>query len=492
MTSLPLPQLHRRFHRREHYRSAKTGYRLLPMRFDRFDESRYVATNLAGQYVLLNRVQLAAAIDGSLSLDDPMFATLLSRHFLLEEKSDVALDLLATKYRTKQALLAEFTGLHMFVVTLRCDHSCPYCQVSRVSQDKASYDMTPATAGKAIDLLFASPNRRLKVEFQGGESLLNFELIRYIVLAVEARNVSEKRDVQFVIATNLAPLTDSMLEFCRDHRVFISTSLDGPADLHNANRPRPENDSHQRASDGIRRCREAMGPHSVSALMTTTMRSLQQPEAIIDEYVRQGFTSIFLRWLSPYGFASKTGGVLGYPSAAWNAFYERGLRYILTLNQSGLPFQEGYAGIVLRKMLTPYAHGYVDLQSPAGTGIAAVVYNYDGDVYASDESRMLAETGDKSFRLGNVHTNSYREMFLSDRLLECVSNTMTLSTPQCTDCPFEPFCGTDPVFHHATQGDMVGHRPTSGFCDRNMFVFKLLVSLLEDDPKAAEILRRWV
>jgi hypothetical protein len=34
--------------------------------------------------------------------------------------------------------------------------------------------------------------------------------------------------------------------------------------------------------------------------------------------------------------------------------------------------------------------GYVDLRSPAGAGLGALVYNYDGSVFASVEGRMLA------------------------------------------------------------------------------------------------------
>ena len=68
-------------------------------------------------------------------------------------------------------------------------------------------------------------------------------------------NLTERRDLQFVIATNLAVITDEILEFCRDHDILISTSLDGPSDLHNANRPRPGNDSYERAIAGISRVR---------------------------------------------------------------------------------------------------------------------------------------------------------------------------------------------------------------------------------------------
>src|SRR5262249_18575429 len=150
------------------------------------------------------------------------------------------LDLLATKYRTKQSRLPEFTGLHIFVVTLRCDHSCKYCQVSRVSENKKAFDMSEETADRAIEMAFKSPSQNLKFEFQGGEPLLNFGLIKYIVQKVEQMN--QGRNVEFVITTNLSLISAEILEFCRLHKVLISTSLDGPEALHTKNRPRPGND----------------------------------------------------------------------------------------------------------------------------------------------------------------------------------------------------------------------------------------------------------
>src|SRR5439155_22767221 len=161
-----------------------------------------------------------------------------------------------------------------------------------------------------------------------------------IVLDAKRRNVTEKRDLAFVIATNLSCLTDEMLNFCREHAILISTSLDGPADLHNGNRPKPGNDSHEITIDGIRRAREALGVDQVSALMTTTKASLPRVTEIIDEYVMQGFKGIFLRNLSPYGFAIKTRYFDGYDSDGWLDFYQRGLDYILKLNKGGYGFAE--------------------------------------------------------------------------------------------------------------------------------------------------------
>lgn len=488
--TLSLPVLHHRFRNVKAYR--KPGeYRLLPMRFTALDDGRVVLTNLAGEFLVTERGAIDTLATGRLDRESAFYSELVAKHFVLDPTSDAALDLLAIKYRTKHSHLAEFTGLHIFVVTLRCDHSCPYCQVSRVSQDKQAYDMTEETARAAVELVFRSPNHYLKIEFQGGESLLNFPMIRFVVELAESRNAQEGRDLRFVIATNLAPLTDEMLEYFREHKVLVSTSLDGPAELHNANRPRPEKNSHELAVQGIERCRVALGQDAVSALLTPTAKSLDQPEAIIDEYVARGFNSVFLRWLSPYGFAVRSERRIGYPLEAWCRFYEKGLRHILELNRRGIPMREEYAAVVLRKMLTPFPTGYVDLQSPSGLGLMVAVYNYDGDVYASDEARMLAEEGDKTFRLGNVCQNTYEELFLSERLRSLLLETMTEAVPQCADCAFEPYCGTDPCFHAATQGDPVGHRPTSAFCARNMFVFRLLIRLIEDESDARAILESW-
>jgi sulfatase maturation enzyme AslB (radical SAM superfamily) len=41
--------------------------------------------------------------------------------------------------------------------------------------------MSKATAKKVVDLIFKSPSPAIKIEFQGGEPLLNFTIVRYIV-----------------------------------------------------------------------------------------------------------------------------------------------------------------------------------------------------------------------------------------------------------------------------------------------------------------------
>jgi uncharacterized protein len=474
------------------YFAPKGSYRLLPARMTRLDGTRYVLTNDVGEHVVLERGDLEAYIGRRLQSESRLYKDLKSRHFLFDDDSRVALDLLALKLRTRLDRLADLTALHMFVVTLRCDHTCAYCQVSRQTEDRTHFDMAPSHAELAVDMVFRSPSPQLKIEFQGGEPLLNFEVIRRVVLRAKLLNQEHGRDLQFVIASNLTHLTDEILSFCAEHHVTFSTSLDGPEALHNQRRMLPRGNSHAAALDGIRRVREALGPDSISAVMTTSPESLTQAKEIVDQYVGLGFHSIFLRSLSPYGFAVKTSLVRRYTVDTWVRFYIEGLDHVLDLNRQGYPIREEYAAILLQKMFGLGGSGYIDLQSPAGLGIAGIVYNYDGGIYASDEGRMLAEMGDDTFRLGHLDSDDFESVITSPALVSMLDDTMLEGVPMCSDCAFLPYCGADPVFHRATQGDIVGHKAFSAFCTKQMAVLRHLIARMHDDPVARGIFESWV
>jgi radical SAM protein with 4Fe4S-binding SPASM domain len=225
--------------------------------------------------------------------------------------------------------------------------------------------------------------------------------------------------------------------------------------------------------------------------MTTTEASLGRVEEIVDEYLRLDLDGIFLRPLSPYGFAIKTKQFARYDGGEWLTFYERGLRYIIEKNKQGREFPEFYATLLLKRMLSDQPIGYVDLRSPAGIGLGALVYNYDGKVFASDEGRMLAEMGDRTFELGDLREDDYRSLVLSEKLIDLVGSTLAQCSPQCSSCAYEPLCGAEPVYHHATQGDAVGIKPLSEFCARQKSVLRLLLDMLEGGGEDAAVLRRW-
>jgi uncharacterized protein len=482
----------RSFEPRNSFMGSHGQYQLLPFRFHRLDKQTELLVNECGEYLFAPTGTVETITRRKLTVEEELYATLKAKHFIYDEYSSPLLDILASKYRTKYEFVYGSTKLHIFVVTLRCDHSCHYCQVSRQTVNKGEFDMSPEVATAAVDMMLDSPAKYITLELQGGEPLLALDVIKNVVSIAKPKAQQREKELEIVITSNLAFLSDDVLEYCKTERIKLSTSLDGPEFIHNANRPRPGNDSYRLAIEGIKRARRALGSNRVAALMTTTQLSLQHPIEIIDEYVRQSFHTIFLRPISPYGFAVKSSHKTGYEMDAFLQFYKTGLNHIIELNRKGYNLVEIYTSILLQKILTPAGTGYVDLQSPSGAGLNVLVYNYDGGVYATDESRMLAEMHDETFRLGNVLTDSRSQIFTNAPFVGLLEGACNQSLAGCSDCAFQPYCGSDPVYHHATQGDVFGHRATSGFCRRNMVVLEHLFSLLRNgDPDTLDILWGW-
>lgn len=462
-------------------------YALLPFNFTR-TSGKEVLINEVGDFIIASEGTVQSIIDHSIS-DDELYKSLVANFFISEEIIPPLLDIYASRLRTKKGFLDDKASLHIFVLTLRCNQNCTYCQASSQEEGSLYCSMSKETMTASVNLMFCSPSSYLTMEFQGGEPSLEMDLIKYGIEKAEEINAVEKRQITYVLCTNCRHLTDEVLDLCKQYNVLISTSLDGPAFIHNQNRGR--DDSYEKTIAGIAKVRKTLGKDAVSALMTTSELALDYPKEIVDEYVQDGFCGIFLRALNPYGLAAQNEDWEKYNNR-FVEFYKTSLEYIIELNQRGTFFREEYASIILRKMLTPYTTGFVDLQSPAGTINSVLVYNYDGDVYASDESRMLAEVNDYTFRLGKV-TDRYEDIVCGDKAKKTGKIWANETLAGCSNCPLKTYCGADPVRHHSTQGDMYGFRPSSLVCKKNKAIIEYLLTLIvERGDEVLPIFRSWI
>jgi len=469
-------------------------YQLLPFKFQDFKDGSLLIVNETGEFLFLYKEDFNNMISYKLDTKSDAFLDLKSKQILTDTEVEPVIKMLATKYRTKKSFLYDFTSLHMVVPTLRCNTKCKYCQVSSRSEDAFKYDMDNATAKRTVDLIFMSPSPSIKIEFQGGEPLLNFEIVKYIIDYAEQCNSAKKKQLEFVICTNLTLITDEMLEYLQGHKVYISTSLDGAMELHNKNRPyRSGQGSYDIVIDNMKKVRFALGEDSVSALMTTTSESLNCFPEIIDEYLEQGFNSIFIRSLNPYGSARKEKDLVGYNIEEFINSYKKALDYIIDLNLNGTFFIECYASMLLSRMLTPFPTGFVDLQSPSGVATCGVVYDYNGNVYVSDEARMLSYEGDNAFLMGNIHQDSYQEMFYSKKVVSLLSKSCLESLPVCSCCAYQSYCGVDPVRNYTEQKDVIGNRMISTVCKKNLVIFQYLFQFIKENNKPViDVFLSWI
>ena len=470
------------------------NYSLLPFQFKPIANDSFLIVNECGDYYFLQHQNFSDFVSGKLVPNTPIFYDLKSNNFLADTSLPLAIDLLATKYRSRKRFLSNFSALHMMVITLRCNQDCHYCQVSSTEDDAYIYDMKPETARKIVDYIFMSPSSDIKIEFQGGEPSLNWETITATVGYALTLNKKYKKNLDFILCTNLTSITEDKLHFLKEKNVYISTSLDGPKFIHDENRVmRNNHSSYVNFRKNLDLAREIVGVDRISALVTITKDNISHVKEIIEEYLDLGFGGLFFRGLNPYGEASKNVSKLGYDTDTFLSAYKDTINYLIDLNLAGTRFTEYYTTLLLTRILTPFSTGFVDLQSPSGAGISGVIYDYNGDVYPADEARMLSRMGDKYFLMGNVTSNSYLEIFKGSIIRDIVEKSCVEIMPQCADCVYQSYCGADPIRNYLETKDIMGHRPSSDFCKKNMAIFDFLFEKIRDNERPVmNVLWSWI
>ena len=468
-------------------------YSILPFQFSYRKDGSVLLVNEAGDFLFADGQEFDLFVRHELPMENELFFLLKSHNFLYHGDDNIYLRKIAARYRSRKTFLREFTMLHMMVITLRCNQKCEYCQVSCAEEDAYKYDMSKEVALKIVDMIFSAPTKYPKIEFQGGEPLLNWEVIETVVLYAEEKAKSLGKKVDFVICTNLTLITDDNILFCKEHNIMLSTSLDGPQGVHDSCRKtRLGEGTHALFKEKLQHCRQLLGHDAVDALMTTSAFSLDHMKEIVDEYIKLGMSGIFIRALNPYGFAAEKSEMLGYSMDKFVEKYFDALNYIFEINKYRF-FPEYFATLLFSRILSPFSTGFVDLQSPAGAGISGAIYDYDGSVFPADEARMLARMGDRHFCLGNVCTDRYEDIFAGTLMKKITASSCIEITPSCAWCAYQSYCGTDPVRNYLETGNELRRMHGSPFCEKNKAIFDGLFDILKHaDSKTMDIIWSWI
>src|SRR3989338_2012456 len=278
----------------------------------------------------------------------------------LEEKGIVVTDNnrqdIIQRLSDKYSFLSNGTVLHIVIPTLRCNFKCIYCHTSSKPANDKKYDMDRKTAKKVVDFIFQSHSQYITIEFQGGEPLLNFDIVKFIIEYAKEVNKKQGKSLIFTLVTNFSAIDDKKLKFLVDNDVGICTSLDGPEFLHKKNRCY-SGGSYKFAKEGIERLKDEykkkddLNRRRANALITITRQSLPYWKEIIDEYVKLNLNDIFLRFLNNLGDARPAWKSISYTPEKFIKFWRKSMDYIIKLNKEGRVIREWFSWIMLQKIL---------------------------------------------------------------------------------------------------------------------------------------------
>ena len=455
--------------------------------FKKINNNQFILTNDFGNYVFLSPKEFYEFMTNKIDQSSELYTTLEDRHFIVPRNKKEILQNTQEEYRLSKNYLFNATSLHIFVVTNECNLRCVYCQARNETTHKNGF-MTNEIAEKAVDIALSAPDKNLNFEFQGGEPLLNFPVIKHIVQYAEMKK--GYHTIHYSVVTNLTLMTEEIIDFLGKYNINISTSIDGGEFVHNCNRPFINGKgSFEAVSKKLKAIRPQIS--SIGAIQTTTRNSLSRYKEIIDAYISLGFDNIFIRPLTPLGTASKAWDTIGYSPEEFLDFYKNSLDYIIELNKKGILFREGHASMFLSKIVHKQPLNYMELRSPCGASIGQIAYYFNGDVFTCDEGRMLSEMGDDSFKLGNVNSSTYDSLMSSNTCKTVCLSSLLESLPGCTDCVYQPFCGTCPVVNYATEKNIFRRDVYNYRCKIYGGMLDIIFRMLSSDDEAKSILSCW-
>jgi uncharacterized protein len=122
-------------------------------------------------------------------------------------------------------------------VTNQCNLSCKYCYEfgeDRIAtpEGKPKF-MNEETARAAVDfLLEQSPGRRaVHLTFFGGETLMNFKVVRATIEYARTQAHAAGKYIDFSLTTNATLLTEPVIEYLAENNVGVTISIDGPQEM---------------------------------------------------------------------------------------------------------------------------------------------------------------------------------------------------------------------------------------------------------------------
>jgi uncharacterized protein len=122
-------------------------------------------------------------------------------------------------------------------VTNQCNLSCQYCY--EFGEDKVATPegkpkfMAWETAKSSVDYLFAESQGRKSVHitFFGGETLMNFPLLKQVVAYARSRAEELKVNIDFSLTTNATLLSPTIIEYLAQNAIGVTVSMDGPKEM---------------------------------------------------------------------------------------------------------------------------------------------------------------------------------------------------------------------------------------------------------------------
>ena len=115
-----------------------------------------------------------------------------------------------------------------------CNLNCSYCFASQGKYNGERAVMSFEVGKQALDFLIANSGTRhnLEVDFFGGEPLMNWQVVKDLVLYARSIEKQHNKNFRFTLTTNGILIDDDVIDFCNKEMSNVVLSLDGRKEVH--------------------------------------------------------------------------------------------------------------------------------------------------------------------------------------------------------------------------------------------------------------------
>jgi len=388
-----------------------------------------------------------ARIDGAAGLDESIFARgpLFGRRYSVE-----------------------------LITTQRCNLACSYCFAQA---GPTGAQMDAETGFDAIDSVLDLDISSVWLKIDGGETLLDFELLRKLVRYARDRaaGMGRRLDVGIQVTTNGTLLDEEKADFLAEQGIRVHLSLDGPAHLHDLARPGVDgNGSHDAAVRGLRLLQQRDVDYMV--IVVVGRHNYTKPDEVTQHLVDLGVEAV--RMNPVYSLGRGAQADLRVSAAQYAQFMSQALRVVA---DSRALREENLAAMA--RNLVVRTRDYRCMRSPCGAGYDHLSVAPDGAIHLCGAYRLEVPEG----RLGAVSdVSALDELYLGNPLAKEMASRIVANIPECRDCRWRHLCeGGCSLSALRQYGSLM--RPCS-LCEFYRRMYPELLSAVAEEPALLNLL----
>ncbi len=346
-----------------------------------------------------------------------------------------------------------------------CNLACTYCFAGKGEYEGGRALMSFAVGKQALDFLIANSGTRknLEVDFFGGEPLMNFQVVKQLVLYGREQEALHEKKFRFTLTTNGVLLNEEVMEFSNREMHNIVLSMDGRKEV----------------NDRMRSFRNGKGSYDMILPKFKKMAAMRKQE---NYYIRGTYThfntdfSRDILHMADLGFKQVAMEPVVAPPSAPYALKEEDLPRLCAeyehLAVEMLKRSQKGEGFTFFHYMIDLAHGPCIVKRVSGCGVGAeyMAVTPWGDLYPCHQF-----VGNPDFLLGNVF-DGVTNTALREEFKDC----NVYAREECRDCFARFYCsgGCTANAYHAS-GSIRGTYPLGCELHRKRIECAIMIKVAE-------------